>query len=195
MTIERTAAVGVLAARGSGAARSALFETEDSVGRNQRAEIAMTTAEVGRFIEEQRSATLATVGPGGVPHLVAMWYAVIDGEIWFETKAKSQKALNIRRDPRASFLVEAGHTYDTLRGVSIEGRAAITDEPGSLWRVGVSIWERYNGPYSEEVRPLVEFMLHNRVAVRLEAQRTRSWDHRKLGMEAIPLGGTTAEFI
>ena len=27
-----------------------------------------------------------------------MWYAVIDGEIWFETKAKSQKAVNLRRD-------------------------------------------------------------------------------------------------
>lgn len=26
-----------------------------------------------------------------------MWYAVIDGEIWLETKAKSQKAVNLRR--------------------------------------------------------------------------------------------------
>ncbi|MCB1257071.1 MAG: PPOX class F420-dependent oxidoreductase [Microthrixaceae bacterium] len=165
------------------------------MGSNQRSQIKMTDDEVREFIDQQRSATVATVSPDGVPHLVAMWYAVVDGEIWFETKAKSQKALNIKRNPTVSFLVEDGHTYDTLRGVSIEGTAEITDDPDALWKVGVSIWERYNGPYSEEVKPLVEFMLHNRIAVRIKAQRTRTWDHRKLGMDPIPLGGTTAEFI
>jgi hypothetical protein len=60
--------------------------------------------------------------------------------------------------------------------------------------VGVNIWQRYHGPYSEEVKPLVEFMLQKRVAVRLEVERTRSWDHRKLGLGPMPLGGTTAEF-
>ena len=34
-----------------------------------------------------------------------------------------------------------------------------------------------------------------RVAVRIEVSRTRSWDHRKLGMDPIPLGGTTAAFL
>lgn len=165
------------------------------MGSNQRSQIKMTDDEVREFIDQQRSATVATVSPDGVPHLVAMWYAVVDGEIWFETKAKSQKALNIKRNPTVSFLVEDGHTYDTLRGVSIEGTAEITDDPDALWKVGVSIWERYNGPYSEEVKPLVEFMLHNRIAVKISAQRTRTWDHRKLGMDPIPLGGTTAEFI
>lgn len=162
------------------------------MGSNQRSLVTMSEEEVRQFLVEQRSATLATLGPDGTPHLVAMWYAIVDDEIWFETKAKSQKAVNLRRDPRVSFLVEAGHTYDSLRGVSIEGTATISDDPAELWRVGVSIWERYNGPYSEEVRPLVEFMLHKRVAVRLQAARVRSWDHRKLGLDPIPLGGTTA---
>ena len=59
-----------------------------------------------------------------------MWYGVVDGEIWLETKAKSQKAVNLRRDPRITFLLEAGDTYDTLRGVSFEGTAEIVDDPG-----------------------------------------------------------------
>jgi hypothetical protein len=79
--------------------------------------------------------------------------------------------------------------------VSIEGEGEIHMDPDALWAVGVNIWERYNGPYSEEVRPLVEFMLNKRVAVRIKAERTRSWDHRKLGLDPIPLGGTTAEFL
>jgi PPOX class probable F420-dependent enzyme len=162
------------------------------MGTNQRAQITMSDDEVAAFVESNRVATMATNGPGGMPHLVAMWYAVIDGQVWFETKAKSQKAQNLRRDDRLACMLEAGDTYDALRGVSLEGRGVIVDDPDALWRVGVSIWERYTGPYSDEVKPLVEVMLAKRVAVRLDVERTRTWDHRKLGMDPIPLGGTTA---
>ncbi|MEI7886213.1 MAG: PPOX class F420-dependent oxidoreductase [Actinomycetes bacterium] len=165
------------------------------MGANQRSQITMTDEEIAEYLVRSRSATMATLGSTGTPHLVAMWYAVLDGEIWFETKARSQKAVNLRRDSRITVMVEDGHTYDTLRGVSIEGTAEIVEDPDLLWKVGVSIWERYNGPYTEELSPLVEFMLHKRVAVRVQAQRTRSWDHRKLGMDPIPLGGSTAEFL
>jgi len=162
------------------------------MGTNQRSQVTMTDEEIQAFLASQRTATLATFGPSGHPHLVAMWFGLVDGVIWFETKAKAQKAQNLLRDPRATVLVEDGLTYDTLRGVSLEGRATVIDDPDALWAVGVSVWERYNGPYSEEVRPLVELMLNKRVAVRFDVERVRSWDHRKLGLDPIPLGGTTA---
>jgi PPOX class probable F420-dependent enzyme len=165
------------------------------MGENQRSQITMDHDEIVQFLSEQRVANIATIGPSGMPHVVAMWFALVDGAIWFETKAKSQKVVNLRRDPRISCLVEAGHTYDTLRGVELEGTAEVIDDPDQLWAVGVSVWERYNGPYSEEVKPLVELMLHKRVAVRIQADRTRSWDHRKLGMPPQALGGTTAAFL
>ena len=162
------------------------------MGTNQRAQITMTDDEIAGFVERSRTATMATVGPTGTPHLVAMWYAVIDGQIWFETKAKSQKATNLGRDGRLTCMIEDGLTYDTLRGVSFEGQGVIVDEPDALWNIGVNVWERYTGPYTDEAKPLVEFMLHNRVAVRLDVERVRSWDHRKLGLDPIPVGGTTA---
>ncbi len=162
------------------------------MGTNQRSQITMTDDEVAAFVERSRTATMATVGPTGTPHLVAMWYAVIDGQIWFETKAKSQKAHNLRRDGRLTCMIEDGLTYDTLRGVSIEGHGVILDDPDALWQIGVNVWERYTGPYTDEAKPLVEFMLHKRVAVRLDVDRIRSWDHRKLGLAPIAVGGTTA---
>ena len=165
------------------------------MGTNERSKIEMSHDEIVGYLERSRTATMVTNGPSGHPHAVAMWYAVVDGAIWFETKAKSQKAANLRRDPKITVLIEDGHTYDTLRGVSLEGTAEIIEDPEALWSVGVSVWERYNGPYTEEMKPLVEFMLHKRVAVRVDVTRTRSWDHRKLGMDPIPLGGTTAEFL
>src|ERR1700758_4647217 len=120
------------------------------MGTNQRAQIVMSQAEMEDFVTSSRSGTLATVGADGQPHLTAMWYGVVDGEIWFETKAKSQKAVNLHRDPRMTFLLEDGDTYDTLRGVSFEGTAEIVDHPEAIFRLGVSVWERYTGPYTEE---------------------------------------------
>ncbi len=99
------------------------------MGTNERGKIVMAEDEITEFIDRSRTATMATVSAQGRPHLVAMWYAVIDGEIWFETKAKSQKAVNIRRNPICTVMIEDGHTYDTLRGVSIEGTAEILDDP------------------------------------------------------------------
>ena len=162
------------------------------MGTNQRSQIVMTDEEIAQFIEQSRTATMATNGPTGTPHLVAMWYAVIDGQIWFETKARSQKATNLRRDPHLTCMIEAGLTYDCLRGVAVEGTGEIVDDPDALWAVGINVWERYNGPYTDEVKPFVEVMLHKRVAVRLDPVRVRSWDHRKLGLDAMPVGGTTA---
>ncbi|MEM9201253.1 MAG: PPOX class F420-dependent oxidoreductase [Actinomycetota bacterium] len=162
------------------------------MGTNQRAAIQMSEAEVAAFIDQSRTATMATIGPDGSPHLIAMWYAVVDGQIWFETKAKSQKVVNLRRDNRLTVMIEDGLTYDALRGVALEGVGEIVEDPAALWAVGVSVWERYNGPYTDDVQPLVEVMLHKRVAVRLDVRRCRSWDHTKLGMDPIAVGGTTA---
>ncbi|MDT5359650.1 MAG: hypothetical protein QOC69_1412 [Mycobacterium sp.] len=156
----------------------------------------MSDDEIVEFIDHSRTATMATVGPNGRPHLIAMWYAVLDGEIWFETKAKSQKAVNLRRDPTITVMIEDGQTYNTLRGVSIDGQAEIVDsDPELLLRVGISVWERYTGPYSEDMKPFVDQMMNNRIAVRVVPTRLRSWDHRKLGMTDMPVAGSTAQYL
>ena len=163
-----------------------------SPGVNQRARITLTEDEIAGLLAGVRSMTMASIGPGGQPHLVAMWFAVLDGDICFETKAKSQKAVNLRRDPRITCLAEDGDVYDELRGVAVEGRAEVSEDPELLWRVGVAVWERYNGPYTEEMRPFVEAMMRKRVAVRVRAERVRSWDHRKLGLPSTgPATGST----
>jgi hypothetical protein len=59
----------------------------------------------------------------------------------------------------------------------------------------VNIFERYNGPYSEEMKPFVEFMAKNRAVIRLDPDRVRSWDHRKLGLPVMELGGSTAAYL
>ena len=163
------------------------------MGTNQRNQIVMTETEITEFVALSRTGTMATVGPGGQPHLVAMWFGVVDGDIWVETKVKSQKVVNLKRNPRVSFLIEDGMTYDSLRGVSFEGVAEIHDDPDTIFAVGVSVWERYNGPYTDDLRPAVDMMMNKRVAVRIRTDRVRSWDHRKLGLPRMDPAGSTMQ--
>jgi PPOX class probable F420-dependent enzyme len=140
----------------------------------------MTDAEIHQFLHERHSMSMATIGPDGGIQLVAMWYGFLGDDIAFETKAKSQKVLNIRRDPRMTVMVEDGETYETLRGVSLSGTAEIIEDQDVLWQIGLSVFERYQGPYSDEMKPFVEVMLRKRVGVRLRVDKVVSWDHRKL---------------
>ena len=61
----------------------------------------------------------------------------------------------------------------------------IVTEPDRIWELGVSVFERYNAPYTEELKPFVEAMLHKRVVVKLKVSKTVTWDHRKLGLPAM----------
>ena len=151
-------------------------------GVNQRKAIEMTPGEVEAFLAERRNMTMCSISPDGSIHAVAMWYGFLDGCITVETKTKSQKVQNLRRDPRLTLLFEDGDYYEELRGVELVGKAEIVDDPDKLWELGISVYERYNGPYTDELKPILEIMLHKRVAVKLNVERTVSWDHRKLGL-------------
>ena len=167
------------------------------MGINQRSQITMTDEEIADFLDQSRTATLASNGPNGMPHVVAMWYGLIDGKVYFETKAKSQKVKNLRRDPKIACMIEAGLSYDQLRGISIEGMAVIIDDTDDdeYWACAQSVFDRYNDPIDGDVGPILQFMMNKRVVVRIDPERVRSWDHRKLGQQQMPVGGTTAKYL
>jgi PPOX class probable F420-dependent enzyme len=149
---------------------------------SRRDQIKMTETEVEAFLEEQRTMSIATIGRDGRPHVVAMWYAFLDGVPCFWTFAKSQKVLNLRRDPRITCMVEAGETYDQLRGVELVARAEIVEDPAEVQRFGVAEFERYqNTKVTEALLPQVRMMANKRVVVKIHTERLVSWDHRKLG--------------
>jgi PPOX class probable F420-dependent enzyme len=151
-------------------------------GVNQRSAIKMSPDEIQAFIEERRPMTMCTVNHDGTIHAVAMWYGLVDGMIAIETKAKSQKARNLARDPRATLLFEDGDYYEELRGVELVCRAEVIDDPERMWALGVNLYERYYGTYRDELRPFVEAMLNKRIVAVFHVDRTVSWDHRKLGL-------------
>jgi PPOX class probable F420-dependent enzyme len=142
-----------------------------------RSAVAMTDDEMFDFLEAPRSLILATHGPGGRIHQVAMWYGIMDGVFVMSSFARSQKVVNLRRDQRYSCLAEDGSGYAELRGVQFDGVAEIVEEPGKVLEIVTFV----SGRYMNESSPATaERAARGRVAMLLRPGRFASWDHRKL---------------
>lgn len=144
--------------------------------------IRMTDEEVDTFLHGRRTMNIATVGPDGNIHLVAMWYGfTAAGNPAFETFAKSQKVLNVERDDKITVLVEDGDEYSELRGVELVGRAVVHRDEAVLLEVAKSVATRYFGVETEEDAEAVAMgLMQKRVAVEIIPDKVVSWDHTKL---------------
>ena len=150
---------------------------------SRRDQIRMSEDELRAFVAEQKVMSVATTGPSGRPHLVPLWF-VPDGEDligW--TYAKSQKAKNLERDPRATVQIEHGVEYQELRGVMFECDVEVEHDPGEVAGFGRALFTRYGpgGELAPEVAEMVAKQASKRVGLRFRPTRTVSWDHSKLG--------------
>ncbi len=148
----------------------------------------MTPDERDAFVASQRTLQVATIGPDGFPHLTPMWFVVEDGRIVFRSFTKSQKIVNLQRDPRLTVLVEDGEDYAELRGVMIKGTARLVDDRNEVLRLYGRVSVRYTMPDvdADDLDAAALEAMFGRFAdkntvVVVEPQRVISWDHRKLG--------------
>lgn len=133
------------------------------------------------FLEVGRDLQVASINADGTPHLVTMWYLRDGDDLCFWTYRKSQKVVNVRRDPRTTVLVATGEEYDELRGVSINGTATVVDDLDQVLEFGEKVYEKYWGPIDNDlVREGVRTMGAKRVVIRVSPVKTTSWDHSKL---------------
>jgi PPOX class probable F420-dependent enzyme len=148
---------------------------------SRREQIQMTDEEVRTFLAEQMVMQCATVGPRGLPHMVPLWFVAVGVELVGWTYAKSQKAKNLERDPRATIGIEDGVQYHELRGVMFECDVRLERDPAAVERHGLALFARYAGELSPEIRQMVAGQAPKRVGLRFVPSRVVSWDHRKLG--------------
>ena len=152
----------------------------------QRDLVGMSSAEAIAMLVGQRKVQLATNGPDGYPHLVTMYYVMIDGLITFWTYRTSQKARNLERDPRISCLVETGEQYFDLRGVLVQGVARRIESPAVVAEIGRQITAIVAGLGGEPpadtdaLTDYVERAARKRYGYAVEPSKIISWDHAKL---------------
>lgn len=136
--------------------------------------VAMTESELDGFLTDQRTCRVATVGTTG-PHVTPLWFAWHAGSVWLTSITRSQRWIDLERDPRVAVVVDAGE----LRGVELRGRVEVV---GEVPRTGVpnpeleaaeqNFADRYTGGVVER---------DGRHAwLRLVPEKVVSWNFRKL---------------
>jgi hypothetical protein len=95
------------------------------------------------------------------------------------TYAKSQKAKNLERDPRATVTVDDGVEYQELRGVMLECDVELERDIERVAAVGEALVDRYAGG-SAEAKEAFRAQAPKRVGLSFHPRRIVSWDHRKL---------------
>ncbi|HTV88529.1 MAG TPA: pyridoxamine 5'-phosphate oxidase family protein [Stellaceae bacterium] len=142
-----------------------------------RPDIRLTPDEQAAFLRSHKKCALATLDPGGMPHLVAMNFVFRDGAFYMTSYGKAQKVLNARRDPRVAVMVEAGSEYRELQGIMARGHCEIIDDPGRVRDVFAWL-----GEGRDTARPSGSAQsVPKRVVMKITPQRIVSWDHSKLG--------------
>jgi PPOX class probable F420-dependent enzyme len=147
----------------------------------------MTDAEREKFMAEAQTIIITSIGPGGYPHPMPMWFGVEDdGSVVMTTFTKSQKIKNIERDPRVSLLVESGTVYAELRGVVIYGKAELVREQEQILDILAKVGAKNAGgagntPDPGALRKALLGTVPKRTGIRIRREKVVSWDHRKLG--------------
>ncbi|MBJ7509082.1 MAG: pyridoxamine 5'-phosphate oxidase family protein [Ilumatobacteraceae bacterium] len=143
----------------------------------------MTDSEIAAYLEEQTILNIASIGPTGHPHMVAMWYVVMDEKVTFWTFGKSQKIVNLRRDNKITGLVESGDTYDQLKGLELVGSATIVEDYDTVLAIGKAVGLKYNGDgaISDAALPFLEAQAKKRLGIQINVEQIVSWDHTKIG--------------
>lgn len=143
--------------------------------------ISMSEDEMWAFIEAQKSVQVATINRDGSPHLTTLWFALLDGKIVLETFSKSQKVVNLKRDPRIALLLESGDVYEKLRGVSINASAELVTDFDGVHALHMAVLLRNTPEIPEATLEKVSLgMSAKKTAILIKPDRVMSWDHSKL---------------
>lgn len=138
----------------------------------------MTPDEVRAFLAESRTANVATIGPNGRPHLVAVWFVPRGDGLATWTYRSSQKTRNLERLAQATVLVESGDSYDQLRGVSMECDVTVVEDVDEITAIGVELLTTHAGAADPD---FIRNQAAKRVGLVFTPTKVISWDHRKLG--------------
>jgi PPOX class probable F420-dependent enzyme len=106
---------------------------------------AMDWAEASQFLlAGRRTATIATIGRDGHPHVVPVWFVLDGHDVVFSTSSASAKARNLQRDQRVALCVD--DDAPPFGFVTIKGQARLIRRPDDFLAWTTRIAGRYVGP-------------------------------------------------
>ena len=95
------------------------------------------------FLKSQKILRLATIGKNKTPHIIPVWYMYSSKKIYIGTYTRTQKARNVKKNNRVSFVVDVGVNAPNIYGVKGEGTANLILDIPKVKKIATKILLRY----------------------------------------------------
>ena len=95
------------------------------------------------FLKSQKILRLATIDSTGNPHIVPVWYMYVNYKFYVGTNTGTEKAKNIKKNPKISFCVDTGIRSPDIFGVMGIGRARLILKTDKVESLAKKILRRY----------------------------------------------------
>lgn len=160
------------------------------MSHNKTPSVRMPRAECWALLRDGHTGIFTTLRSDGMPIAMPVWYVVVDDAVLIETRGK--KLARLRRDPRASFLVEEGEHWAELRAVHLTGRAEILsgEEAATVADAVRAEMTRKYAAYRTDLSemPAATRAVYEQAGMNLVRlwpdQRILQWDNRRLGLSS-----------
>jgi len=128
---------------------------------------------------------LSTLRRDGMPITLPVWFVALDHTIGFSTPSRAKKVARLRRDPRASFLVESGERWVELQAVHLTGRVDEVTDAEEVARITAATDAKYASARPATAMPdATRAHYAGRTTFRfVPDERILSWDNARLGLE------------
>jgi len=145
--------------------------------------IRLTEDEAWAEIAGAHTGILTTLRRDGMPIALPVWFVTDDRTVAMRTPAGTKKLARVRRDPRASFLVESGERWVDLRAVHLNGRVEFVSEEPAIRRIEEAIDAKYAAfrPPSTGLPAATQERYASSVYLRFVPEgRTLTWDNARI---------------
>ena len=148
--------------------------------------IRLTLDEAWEAVESAHTGILTTLRRDGMPIALPVWFAVEDRTIVMMTPAGTKKIARVRRDPRASFLIESGERYVELQAVHLTGRVEFVEDAVATARIGAAVDAKYAAfrPPADSLPAAAQAYYAQQVFLRFVPDgRILTWDNARIPMK------------
>lgn len=105
---------------------------------------------VADLLRWERVSRVATVGAGGMPHVVPVCHVLADGKLYFGSGTGGRKVLNVRANARLALVVDVySEAWGGLRGALVQGTARLIARGPEFARARRLLYAKYP-QYPEE---------------------------------------------
>jgi PPOX class probable F420-dependent enzyme len=148
--------------------------------------IRLSEDEAWDVLARSHTGILTTLRTDGRPVTLPVWFVALDRTICLAAPSRTKKIRRVRRDPRASFLVEAGERWAELRAVHLSGTVEEVDDEATKARIDAALDEKYDAfrtPRSDMPAAASDHYADRTFLRFVPGGRIVTWDNRRIAVK------------